>query len=125
TKVKLPENFSIKWLGYLQKSEVARVLNNSGFFLHASELETFSIVTAEALATGTPVMVSNIGALPELVNENNGLLVENNLHEWIAGLKRIIKINYNKKEIAEKIAFKYSPESIAEKINSVYKSLTS
>lgn len=119
-KVKMPENLSINWLGYLQKKEVANVLSSSDFFLHASELETFSIVTAEALATGTPVMVSNIGALPELIDEHNGILVENTLDSWIAGLKQIVKKKYNKQEIAGRIAFKYSPESIAEKINKVY-----
>jgi glycosyltransferase involved in cell wall biosynthesis len=38
--------------------------------------ETFSIVAREALLSGTPVIASNIGALPEVINsEHNGLLV--------------------------------------------------
>ena len=38
--------------------------------------ETFSIVAREALLSGTPVIASEVGALPEIISsEQNGLLV--------------------------------------------------
>jgi glycosyltransferase involved in cell wall biosynthesis len=38
--------------------------------------ETFSIIARESLLTGTPVIASNVGALPEVINHGeNGLLV--------------------------------------------------
>jgi len=44
-------------------------------FVVFSDTETFSCVTAEALCTGLPVIASRAGALPELVDEKNGILV--------------------------------------------------
>ncbi len=38
-------------------------------------LETFSCVTAESLATGLPVIVPDSGALPELVDQSNSIIV--------------------------------------------------
>lgn len=46
-------------------------------FLHLSLEETFGKVTAEALACGTPAIVYNSTASPELVNENCGVVVNN------------------------------------------------
>ncbi len=123
--VLLPQNLNIHWLGYLPKFKVAKVLAQSDFFMHASELETFSIVTAEALATGTPVLVSNIGALPELVCPNNGLLVENNKPAWVETLKQATSIAFDNEMIAQKIINKYSPDSVAENIESIYRKFTS
>jgi glycosyltransferase involved in cell wall biosynthesis len=38
--------------------------------------ETFGQVAIEAFAKGTPVVASNIGAIPELVNAQSGLLFD-------------------------------------------------
>jgi glycosyltransferase involved in cell wall biosynthesis len=41
-----------------------------------AESELQSIVTMEAIASGLPAVVVNKGAVPELVNQDNGLLFE-------------------------------------------------
>jgi len=118
--INLPENVAINWLGYIPKAEIARILNQTDVFLHASEIETFSIVVAEALSTGTPVLASNKGALPELINASNGILVENTLEAWIKGIRQIIKISYNHLTISQNVFSKFSPESVAQSIEKVY-----
>ena len=80
---KTPDNLKVRWTGYLERTAIAALMQETHIFLHASDIETFSIVTAEALSTGTPVLASNTGALPELINEQNGLLVENNHESWL------------------------------------------
>ncbi len=55
--------------------------------LNPSFEETFGLVTAEALSCGTPVIVSNTTASPELVDKTCGRIVEKNDYE---GLKRAI-----------------------------------
>lgn len=49
--------------------------------LNPSFEETFGLVTAEALSCGTPVIVSNATASPELVDETCGRIVEKNDYE--------------------------------------------
>jgi L-malate glycosyltransferase len=113
-------NLTINWLGYLPKQEIAVILKKSDFFMHASEIETFSIVTVEALSTGTPVLASNVGAIPELVDSTNGILVENTLEAWIEGLMKLTSLPYDNQVIAQSVSGKYSSEAIVAMIEKVY-----
>ena len=117
---KTPSNLKVIWAGYLDKTAIAELLQKTHLFLHASDIETFSIVTAEALSTGTPVLASNTGALPELVNEQNGLLAENNSESWLTGIREIVRKHYDYQAIALQNQNKYSPETIASRIISLY-----
>jgi glycosyltransferase involved in cell wall biosynthesis len=68
----LPE---IEWLGRRPSPEVYDIVGNAAFLVFPSEwYETFGQVAIEAFAKGTPVIASNIGAIPELVNVQSGLL---------------------------------------------------
>jgi glycosyltransferase involved in cell wall biosynthesis len=115
-----PENLHIEWFGYLEKPKIAALLHDTNIFMHASNIETFSIVTVEALTTGTPVIASNTGALPELINENNGVIVENNPESWLRGIREIVAKKYNYEAIAIQNRNKYSPDEIGRQILSVY-----
>jgi glycosyltransferase involved in cell wall biosynthesis len=72
TARELPE---IEWLGRRPSPEVYDIVGNAAFLVFPSEwYETFGQVAIEAFAKGTPVIASNIGAIPELVNAHSGLL---------------------------------------------------
>jgi glycosyltransferase involved in cell wall biosynthesis len=116
----VPENLSIVRHGYLDKQSIATLLQSSHLFLHASEIETFSIVTAEALSTGTPVLVSDRGALPELVHEKNGLLTENTTVSWNQKICEIINKRFDNELIAQENQARFSAETIAGSILEVY-----
>ena len=117
----LPENFTvIKHGSYLDKQVIANLLQSSDFFLHASDIETFSIVTAEALTTGTPSLVSNIGALDELVRNGNGFLADNNPASWRKLIMELIVTNYDHKAIALENYRRFSPENVGASIIEVY-----
>lgn len=58
----------VEWLGRKPLTEVYQIMGEASFLIIASEwYETFGRVGIEALAKGTPLVVSNIGALAELV----------------------------------------------------------
>jgi glycosyltransferase involved in cell wall biosynthesis len=117
---KTPLNLQIRWTGYLDRSAIAGLLHKTSIFLHASDVETFSIVTAEALSTGTPVLASNTGALPELINDQNGILVENTLESWLDGIREIISKQYDYQAIAFKNQNKYSSSLVGNRIIGLY-----
>ncbi|MBK9389750.1 MAG: glycosyltransferase family 4 protein [Bacteroidetes bacterium] len=119
-KAGVPENLKIVWHGYLDKEAIAPLLQKSHLFLHASGIETFSIVTAEALSTGTPVVVSNRGALPELVQEHNGMLAENNVESWNEKICEIINRRFDNELIAQENQTRFSAEVIGRSVLEEY-----
>ncbi|HML85127.1 MAG TPA: glycosyltransferase, partial [Bacteroidales bacterium] len=59
------------------KHHVASLLSQSDLLLLFSRYETMSVVAAEALACGVPVVATKMGALPEIVLPEFGILVDN------------------------------------------------
>ena len=58
------------------KEELAWLYSIADVFLQLSHEETFGLVTAEALACGTPVITNRFTANPELITEGCGYLVD-------------------------------------------------
>ncbi|QNL22361.1 glycosyltransferase family 4 protein [Hyphobacterium sp. CCMP332] len=81
---------NITLLGAKNSEEIGEIMRSSEAFLHPSAYETFSVVCAEALACGLPVIASNVGALPEVVSDK-GLLVENNEESWYNAIKTFLE----------------------------------
>lgn len=82
---------NIKIIGKTDSIEqLAEYYNLADCFLSLSEEESFGKVVAEALACGTPVIVYNSTASPELVGEGCGYVVEK--HDFSALLNAIESI---------------------------------
>jgi glycosyltransferase involved in cell wall biosynthesis len=61
--------------GATSEQEAARLLSRARYVVVPSLVqETFSLVALEAMAAGKPVIGSRVGALPELVGEQRGIL---------------------------------------------------
>jgi glycosyltransferase involved in cell wall biosynthesis len=117
-------NFKVNYLGNLDRKDIAEKLRQSDYFLHASDIETFSIVIAEALSTGTPVLASNVGAIPELVIENNGVLCENSIESWSQGLHKLTQTGFDNKQISRE-SQRFGQEKIGESFMELYRSIVS
>ncbi len=57
--------------------ELAEIYTAADFFINPSLEETMGLVTLESLACGTPVIVSNSTAVPEVVTNECGIVVSN------------------------------------------------
>lgn len=116
------EGLDVRFVGRKNKTEIAELLASHDYFMHASEIETFSLVTAEALSCGIPALVSDAGALPHLVTGERGVVCENTVEGWADGLERITTSTYNRHEIAEAMQQYCSWEGVRKKVLGLYES---
>lgn len=114
------QSFTTVLTGYQPKEKIAEILQDSDFFVHASTIETFGVVIVEAMMTGTPVICSNVGALPELVDESNGILCENTIEKWVEGIEKAIALSFRNEKIAGDIKDKFSTSNVGKRIKTVY-----
>lgn len=115
----------VTFLDYLSKKELSDLFNSSSFLLVASDTETFSVITAEALCSGLPVLASNKGALPELIFDDCGLLVENDLSSWARGIVEIASKKWERLDISKRYQNRFTIEKITSEFNEVYNSTLS
>lgn len=69
------EGLPVTLLGYRSQSEVAAMLAQTDVFVLPSFAEGVPVVLMEALASGVPVVTTQIAGIPELVTPETGVLV--------------------------------------------------
>jgi len=65
---------NIIWLGAITADQIVKNLQQSSVFVNPSYIESYSVVVAEAMAVGTPSVLSFAGAMPELAESNKEAL---------------------------------------------------
>lgn len=125
---KFLDDSRIKWLGRLEKKEILDVVSKcTALILPSSFYETFGMTIIEAFSVGTPVIATNHGSLPYVVeNHNDGLLFEfsngNDLKEKIVLLSQNHHMrNKLSKNAINNFKRKYSEEVNYKELISIYK----
>ena len=89
------DNVSI--LGKLEKKDWIKLSENYDIFLNTSNFDNLPVSVMEAMALGIPIITTNVGGIPFLLNHNStGILVNpNNLSEIVIAIDDLItgKIN--------------------------------
>lgn len=84
--------------------------------------EPFGLFLIEAMATGTPVVVTNMGAAPELVlNNKTGFTVDNDIDAYVEALKKIP--NIKRKDCRKRVEENFTKEKMTEGYVKIYDSL--
>lgn len=65
---------NIVWLDSIDANDIVKNLQQASVFVNPSLIESYSLVLAEAMAVGTPAVVSYAGAMPELAEPNKEAL---------------------------------------------------
>lgn len=80
----------VEVLGVLSREKMATEMKSCNALLMPTGYETFSVVTYEALCSGTPVIASPAGALVSAIHEGNGFLVSSE-EEWIHAMTTVMR----------------------------------
>lgn len=100
------------------KDELASLYSLADVFVHTSVEETFGMVTAEAMACGTPVIVYDSTACGEIVTKDTGFVVPPHSIQLI--IERIAEIK-NKNALKNKKSFIYFSKKMVQNYCEVYK----
>jgi len=89
----------VRFTGYVEEVEIPKFMNGALAFLFPSLYEGFGLPPLEAMACGTPVIVSNTSSLPEVVG-NAGILIDPySVKELTAAMSRILNDTIFREEL--------------------------
>jgi L-malate glycosyltransferase len=114
---------NITFHGELPKTEVANMMRAADVFILPSRVETFSVVTAEALASGVPVVVTACGGPEEFVTERAGSVVAPGDPRALArGLTETIDrlSTFDRSVIAREAQIKFGYSTVGAMLDEVY-----
>ena len=115
-------NQNIDFVGFKEWNEMQDIIAKAKFLISPSECyEVFGLSNIEALSLGTPVLGANIGGIPELINEHNGMLFEaGNAVDMREKIEQMFSNTYNYTDICTAAREKYSAESYYRKLIEIY-----
>jgi glycosyltransferase involved in cell wall biosynthesis len=114
-------NKTVRYIGVVDHNEKNKLLGDAGCVLMPSRWdEPFGMVAVEAMACGTPVVVSGQGALPELVDPGvSGFVATDN--EMTAKVVHALKLD--RAEVRRAAAAQFDISVVAQKYSELYKNM--
>jgi len=116
----------VSFRGEVSYAQVAKEMQGSNALILFSNMENSPCVIGEALCCGLPVIATNVGGIPELLDEENGVQVEAKNDLGLANAMEQMIISYasfKRVRIAENAKSRYSYPTIGKEIDQVYNSV--
>ncbi|MBM3309248.1 MAG: glycosyltransferase family 4 protein [Candidatus Altiarchaeales archaeon] len=116
----------VRFAGVVEGKEKVEELVNSDIFILPSYNEGMPLAILEAMAAGLPVVASNVGSIPEVIEENvNGFLITpgdwKTLADKILALAGSKELRMRMGDNNRKKTIQYDLNTIAAKLDSIYK----
>lgn len=118
----------IKTFTVLTSIEVAEKMRQSNCFVLFSDYESFGCVLLESLSTGTPVIATKVGGVPEIIDERKGLLISNSSDELYKAMNDVLqkKIEFDgANDLHQFVEDYFSMKIISQKFDQVYRKILS
>ncbi|UHO38535.1 glycosyltransferase [Chryseobacterium capnotolerans] len=116
----------IKTFAEIAYQEVAEKMRQSDCFVLFSDYESFSCVLLESLSSGVPVIATRVGAIPEIINENQGIIIDKSEEELYMAMKNMLCGNHktdSPEALHQYVVDNFSIPAIAKQFSEVYKSI--
>lgn len=115
----------ISFIGEQTPYEVAQWMQQSHMFLFFSRYENAPVVLSESIVTGLPIVTSNVGGIPEMVDNTCGILVPSeNEHSFADAIEYLMDhLGELPKEGIQQQAKKYSYEVVGKQLMEIYQSI--
>ena len=113
----------VSFTGLLEGQKLADELSSGNFLVLSSNYENMPVVILEALASGLPVVSTNVGGIKEMIDETKGILVEPRNKEALAeAIIKMIKTHneYDPNYLRKSVIEKYGYESVGKFLDSIY-----
>ena len=123
---KLKHQENIRFTGVLEGQDYVGELSSGDFLVLSSNYETQGVVLLEAFACGMPVVSTNVGGIPEIVNESNGILVPPHDPTQLAdAMQTMLRTyqNYDADTLRNGVIKKFSNETVGKLLNRIYHDL--
>lgn len=119
-------NPSIRFMGNLNSAAVALEMQKADVLVLFSEMENAPCVISEALCCGLPVISSAVAGIPEMLNIENGLMVDSGDEKGlVVAMAKAIEANgtWNREKIADAAQRIYGVEAVGGILNESYRNL--
>lgn len=113
----------IQFAGESSPAEVAEAMRRSALLVVPSRRETFSAVTAEAIACGTPVVATRCGGPEEIITPETGRLVRvEDPDDLAAGIELVLdgRSTYDPRRLHQDVVARFGTVAIGRRIESIY-----
>jgi glycosyltransferase involved in cell wall biosynthesis len=114
----------VVFAGFIPDEELDSLLRRAAFLVYPSLYEGFGIPILEAMKVGTPVLTSNLSAMPEVAGGAAVLLDPYNIEEMVSEMSKLLQNNKLREELGKKgmeRASHYSWERTSEQYLELYK----
>ena len=113
----------VSFTGLMEGQKLADELSSGDFLVLSSNYENMPVVILEALASGLPVVSTNVGGIKEMIDDTKGILVEPRNKEALA--EAMIKMietykSYDANYLRNSVIEKYGYESVGRFLSGLY-----
>ena len=111
----------IEFVGWVDGNQKIDLLNNSNVFILPSYNEGLPIAILEAMSYGLAIISTNVGGIPEIVNQNGILINPGDKIKLTEAIFRYINNDYyTESKVSQKIVKEYYPDAVKENLKSIY-----
>jgi glycosyltransferase involved in cell wall biosynthesis len=115
----------VHFLGEVNPADVAALMRRSTLLVVPSRRETFSLVTAEALASGTPVVATRCGGPEEILTADTGVLTEVDDPARLAvAIRTALSRSFDRVELRRFAVERFGAAAAADRLGRLYDQFT-